>query len=435
MPRGFRRAPPFRRKIAGHEICAGLRWIIFLYKRQRCGAGHARGLIVSSSKVYVIDPKSRVETFLQKGGIGKRGFEHIEYSPDAGTQQGEEKRSSRSRRRRATGPAEEQGSPLLALLSYLAGPFAILATRRGRAGAFWIATAVLSSAFAGFIVARSGTLFAPPSGSGIGFVVWLSLACLAVSLGFAAWARGAFLLGRHRGHLLRKLPASLRRPGAAGLLGLLIPGYGLFVAGHPRRAALSLLAACAAAVSVIVLWQASDLWGLSSAGIFLGHAETLERVFLAMGAAIVFAAFAWIVQALEGARLAGPRFEGGAANPARPHGDWAAAALVLAIVAFLAAFKPARVAETIDRFGVSVISDGYRVIPLAAAETAMRLDPSRPEYAMQAIQLNEALGRRYRAEVLRYYLEDRWEPYDRMLRLEASVLEPVEPAVPGPEAP
>ena len=54
---------------------------------------------------------------------------------------------------------------------------------------------------------------------------------------------------------------------------------------------------------------------------------------------------------------------------------------------------------------------------------------------MQAIQLNEAIGRRYRAEVLRYYLEDRWEPYDRMLRLEASVLEPIEPAVPGPKAP
>lgn len=374
----------------------------------------------SKSKVYVIDPKSRVEAFLQKGGMGKRGFERIDYSPDADAQPVEENRSSRRSAHRMTGPVEEQGSPMLAFLSYLAGPFAILTTRHGRKSAFWIALAVISAGLAGFIVARAGTLFAPPHGSGIGFVIWLSLACLAAALGFAAWARGAYLLGRHRGHLLRKLPAPLREPGAAGLLGLLIPGYGLFLAGHPRRAALSLLAVCAVAVSVIVLWQAPDLWALSSAGIFLGHAGTLERIFLAMGALMLFAAFVWIFQALDGARLAGNRGASGAASTARSHGDRAAAALVLAIVALLLTFKPARVAEMIDRFGVSAISDGYRVIPLVAAETALRLDPSRPEYAMQAIQLNEALGRTYRAEELRYYLEDRWEPYERMLRLEAA---------------
>ena len=279
------------------------------------------------------------------------------------------------------------------------------------------------------VFALANRIFAAPQGGGTGFIIWLSVACLALGAGFAAWARGVFLLGRHKGWLLRRLPTWLRRPGTAGVLGLLVPGFGLFVVEHARRAAFVLVCVCAMVVSALLLWQAPDLWRLSqTAGILAGHGDALERIFLAMGTIGLFGALVWIVQALDGARLAGAGAEGAEAR----HGDWAALALVLAIAVALVTFKPARVAETLDRFAVSMREDGLRVIPLAAAEAAMRLDPSKPEYAVQAIQLNEALGRPGDALALKRDLAERWKPYERMLRLEAAV---TEGPVFGPEAP
>jgi hypothetical protein len=415
------------------------------------------GLIVAAkkSKVYVIDPRSAAEALMQKGGIAKRGIERTEYSPDdqapqaSGStdsrprgsrgqdsrMQGSGSRGSQPRGRRMKGPFEEQGVPLLAFLSYLAGPYAILTTRRGRENRFWIVLAILSFTGAAVLFARANKIFASPHGAGIGFVVWLCIACLAAALGFATWARGAFLLGRHKGWLLRRLPAWLRHPGTAGALGLVIPGFGLFIAQHPRRAACALLAACATVIAALVLWQAPDLWRLSRAGILVGHGDILERIFLVMGTVGAFGALAWIAQALDGARLAGYRAEGAPAprgegpsgrhgeGPSRRNGDWATVALVLAIAALPVAFKPSHVAETLARFAVSLRDDGLRVIPLAATQAAMRLDPSRPEYAVQAIELNEALGRMTAAMALRQDLADRWKPYERMLRLEAGLEE------------
>jgi hypothetical protein len=394
-----------------------------LKSAHRCRPGDARGKTVGTkSKVYVIDPN---ESSTQKNRSGKRGAERTEYSPDSeGPQQ-----AWRSRGRRASERIDEKGSPHLAFLAYLAGPYAILATRRGRESRFWVLLAILSCTAAVIVFALANRIFAAPQGGGTGFIIWLSVACLALGAGFAAWARGVFLLGRHKGWLLRRLPTWLRRPGTAGVLGLLVPGFGLFVVEHARRAAFVLVCVCAMVVSALLLWQAPDLWRLSqTAGILAGHGDALERIFLAMGTIGLFGALVWIVQALDGARLAGAGAEGAEAR----HGDWAALALVLAIAVALVTFKPARVAETLDRFAVSMREDGLRVIPLAAAEAAMRLDPSKPEYAVQAIQLNEALGRPGDALALKRDLAERWKPYERMLRLEAAV---TEGPVFGPEAP
>jgi hypothetical protein len=394
--------------------------------------GDARGLTVTTkSKVYVIDPDDTAESGMQKGRVGKRGIERSEYSPDSEGPQSSRPQGSRPKGRRASERIDEKGSPIFAFLAYLAGPYAILATRRGRESKLWVALAILSATGAAVLFARANKIFAAPHGAGIGFIVWLSVACIATALGFATWARGAFLLGRHKGWLLKRLPAWLRHPGTAGAIGFLIPGFGLFVAAHPRRAACALLAACATVVAALVLWQAPDLWRLSQAGILVGYGDILERIFLVMGAVGVFGALAWIAQALDGARLAGA----GAEGPESRHGDWVTVALVLAIAALPVTFKPSHVAQTLDRFAISLREDGLRVIPLAAALTAMRLDPSRPEYAVQAIELNEALGRATKALELRRDLAERWRPYERMLRIEAAATEPVEPRIFAPEEP
>jgi hypothetical protein len=172
-------------------------------------------------------------------------------------------------------------------------------------------------------------------------------------------------------------------------------------------------------VSVLLLCQAPGLLRLSQVGILIGRGDTLERLFLVIGSMVLFGSLVWIIQALDGTRLAGAGAQGSESR----HGDWAAVALVLAIAAALVTFKPARVAETLDRFAVSMREDGLRVIPLAATQAAMRLDPSRPEYAVQAIELDEALGRSDAALALKRELAERWKPYERMRRLEAAVSE------------
>lgn len=376
----------------------------------------------TSSKIYVID---QTDAHAEKKRPQKHGVERTIYSPDAAPQRPVRPRMSRER---AKDRADEKGSSALALLTYLLGPFAILATRRGRESKLWITLAALSCAGAGIVIARSNRIFGAQHGYGLGFLIWLSIACLSVLGGLAAWARGALFLGKQKGELLGRLPAALRHPGSAGALGFLVPGLGLYLSRHPRRAACALIAVAFAGVSALILWQASALWRLCRAGVLYGHGDTLERVFMAAGAAVVLGALAWLVQAFDGARLAGNRGDG----PARAHGDWAAAALVIAVVALLASFKPARVAETIDRFAVSLRQDGLRLIPLRAAQASMRLDPSRPEYAVQAIEMNEALGRTDEALALRRDLAERWMPYERLLRLEART---AEGTFVGPEAP
>ena len=382
--------------------------------------------MADKSKVWVIDP---VESGAQKGRPGKMGFERTDYSPDAEAP-GPGASGSRARGRYKSERVDEKGSPIFTLLAYLAGPYAILATRHGRESRFWVSLAILSCTAAAIIVARADKIFAGPHGTGTIFLLWLFLACLASAAGFAAWARGILLLGRHKGWLLRRLPASVKHPGIAGIFGIVVPGFGLFIAEHPRRAACVIMMACSTAISTLVLAQAPALWRLSkAAGPLAGQGYALEQVFLVLGGIVFLGAFAWIVQALDGARLAGHRMDGGAAQP---HGDWAAVALIMAIMGLLVTFKPSDVAETLDRFAVSMREDGLRVIPLYASYAAMRLDPSQPAHAVQAIEINEDLGRLDAAFALRRELAEKWKPYQRMLRLEASldgdaVLRPANP--------
>jgi hypothetical protein len=385
--------------------------------------------VADKSKVYVINP---VENFLQKGGVAKRGIERMEYSPQSeGPQTPRERRSRWLARRVASEPVDEKGSPVPSFLAYLAGPYAVLATSRGRESLLWVSLSILSCTIAAVVVALAGKIFAEPHADVTWYLAWLGATLVAVLFGFAAWARGVLLIGRHKGWLVRKLPGWLRQPAAALLLGLAVPGYGLFAIGHSRRAGCALLAAGATVVAALLLWQAPPLWRLSQAtGVLAGRGDTLERLFLACGAVAALGALAWVVQALDGARLAGERGE----SPLSPRREWASVALIMAIMAMLASFRPARVAETVDRFAISLRDDGLRIVPLYASYLEMRLDPSMPGYAVQAIELNEELGRSGEALAMKRDLADRWRPYGRMLRLEAASASVETPGY-GPEKP
>ena len=371
----------------------------------------------SNEKVYVIDPVPKIK--IQGKGPWTGGADESaagSKSSAAGAAR------SASRRYEDLDRLDEKGSPALALLAYFAGPFSILATRRGKRSLFWIWTAIISCAAASAAAVRwIGVIPRAAHGFGLGSLLWLVAACLAIVAGFTAWARGVFLVGRWKYAPLRRLPAWIRHPAAVCLMGFLFPGFGLHAAGFPRRAACALWTVSLIAISIVALAHSPAIWRWNlGAGSFALPPDTLELAFVAIGALGLLGALVWIVQALDGARLA-EQLSG--AEP-RPRGDLAAAALLVASIAFVAWFQPADLAVSLDRFAVASFDEGLRVVPLHAAEAAMRLDPSRPVYALHAIEINEALGRTERAGELRRDLVSRWGAYALPLWIGISQIAP-----------
>jgi hypothetical protein len=117
-------------------------------------------LVADKSRVWVIDP---VEPGAQKSRSGKMGFERTDYSPDDQAP-GSGTSGSRARDHRKNERVDEKGSPAFTLLAYLAGPYAILTTRRGRESRFWVSLAILSCTAAAIMIARADKIYAFPHG-------------------------------------------------------------------------------------------------------------------------------------------------------------------------------------------------------------------------------------------------------------------------------
>ena len=380
--------------------------------------GNEEGTVSKKEKVYVIDSGLKA-----KRRIGRSALKSSDESPIGEDALGAVERSSQAESSERLDRLEEKGSSALAFLAFLAGPFAVLATLRGRSSKSWIWIAALSTALASaLIVLREVGIFPRAGrGFGVGSLVWLLAMCVATLMGFTAWARGVALAGRIKAPLLRRLPEIVKHPASVGFFGFLVPGLGLHAMGAPKRAACALWMVSLIVISILVLWQAPALWQWNAARTGLAfRSNTLEHVFLVMGALGLFGAFSWIVQALDGMRLAGQR----PGREPRPQGDLAALALLASVIAFIAAFQPAELAGTLNRFGIAAREDGMRIVPLYASTAAMRLDPSRPEYALAAIESNESLGRTDRAEKLRDDLAERWNTYERSVRLQHSSMVP-----------
>lgn len=359
-------------------------------------------------KVWVIDPKRATADSVRDAlrGTAERpgnsGAGGPAGSGDAGTGTGG----------RGGGEQKKKGA-LPVLLSYLLGPFAVLVTRSGRQSRFWVSVALGSVAAFNISYWRLKIFYPPLEHGGIASVVLFWIVCLAALAGFAAWARGVILIGRHKGWLLKQLPAWLRQPLAAGALGFLVPGLGLLVTGHAKRAACALWTAGASLVSILVISQAAALWRWNlKAGSLAVPGDRLELAFLAAGAVGFIGALVWIVQALDGARLAGDGSEGrGGAR-----GDLYAIALLAVVVIMSAAFEGEFAARPLGRLAVSARLEGMRIIPLCMSLAAVHLDPSRPEYMMHAAGLYDDLGRRGAADAIREELRASWRPYVELLR-------------------
>jgi hypothetical protein len=360
-----------------------------------------------STKVYVIDPK----TGRSRRGAVKRS-ERVEYSPEqtyeSGPGQDGQDVGKAGRQGRATGGTRgrRKDSPALSLFSYFLGPMAVLATRHSGKSKIKIIIAAASGILSIAALWMWAAIFQGPATGSFVDGVWIFMGCIAVMTALTVWSASVALLGKERAAALRRLPGFLMRPFFTGLLGLIAPGLGLYVTGYNRRAAVALWMSGAAVLSVALLlntrwlWQWNEATGASSIA-----PNTLEHIFIALGAMAVLGTLTWVVQVLDGTRLAGS-----GSRRAKAHGDLLAMILLGVIVIFAFTSQPAFFAQRLDEFAVSAYAEGFKIIPLQAVRGAAALDPSKPIYVMHAASIYEDLGMDAEARALHIMLWNRWEP-------------------------
>jgi hypothetical protein len=239
----------------------------------------------------------------------------------------------------------------------------------------------------------------PPVAAGLPAAPRLGVVLLCGLVLLLAWCRELVLAAGHRRLNPERLPAWMRRNPATGLLGLLVPGLGLLIAGRPGRAALALFnAGLTVQALLIIAGLARELgpWGVSTA----------VELWLA-GAALAFAlgALLWVAGALDGARLLASAQRRPRVVPA----DRYALALLLALALFSAGFQPADFAGDLDGLAATLQARGFRHLPLACELWSLRLDPGRPEYALRAADLAAATDRPVLAGALLYSVRERWQ--------------------------
>ena len=321
-------------------------------------------------------------------------------------------------------PAAQMHSRWHLVFAYVLGPLYPLLARWSFGNIVW---ALLGLAMAGACAAlvlyrQQFLLFA--EGARPGMLPLIGGVSGVILLGFTAWARALAIAGWR---MQRRTELPLRHPVLVTGLGLLAPGSGMFLSGHPRRGALAFLMLGPVSVSAAILMYAPWLWRFNqqlAAGRIPRTA--LEAIFLAAALIALGGALMWFVQAMDGARHVSRA--AGRVSHAQP----VAAALLVALVAFPWMFRPSEVARTADRFAVAWRLEGLRLVPLALELGAARLDPAEPIYSYRAAELYDRLGQREQARELRAQLDVHWRSYALAIERTAQAGRPLAPPPPWP---
>jgi hypothetical protein len=319
-------------------------------------------------------------------------------------------------------PAARQHSRWHIAFAYVLGPLYPLLTGWTFGNIVWALLGLAALGACAALVGYRSEFLARVESAGIGILPLLAGVSGILLLGVTAWARALAIAGWR---MQQRTPLRLTHPGIITALGLLVPGSGLFLSGHPRRGALAFWMLGPLAVGAVILAHAPWLWRLNQ-GLSAGRIprSALELTFLAAALVGLGAAFSWTIQALDGARCVSRQ------TGRVSHGQAVALALLIAIASLCATFKPVQVGEMLDRFAVALRLEGLRVLPLVMELGASGLDPSEPVYSLRAAELYERLGQRERAQELRQDLDGRWKAYARAAKPAA----PVRPGAAFPSA-
>lgn len=288
------------------------------------------------------------------------------------------------------------------VLAYALGPLTLVFMRRSRGGLIWASLGLLSIAAWTAFLANRPELLGRAQMTSAGVISLIAALSVVTLLGFIAWGLAVLEAGRGNRFIRERLRGPLPHPALIAVFGLLFPGLGLLITGHPRRAAWAMGMVGPLAAAVAILAHAPWLVQLNRSREPRMPGRELELILLFSLLLALVAALAWLVQGLEGLRHAA-RLSGRMSQ-----GTPFALALLLALAAFAIAFKPGRVAQDLDRFAVVMRLDGLQVIPLCMEIGAMHFDPSIPLYAARAAELYEELGMPENARSIREDLWVRW---------------------------
>jgi hypothetical protein len=358
----------------------------------------------SSDKVYTIDLADTDPRLF-------RGQDRAFGTPGAGSWLADPRpRSVRKGSRTATPERSQAPRPSALVLAgtYLLGPLSVFLTPLGLRSRFWQTLAII--AFAGSLLLGScwGEILRLLGGGEQAIILRGGLAAVVFWLGMAIWARALSVVLAERARL-RSRRRQATTPWLAAIVGLLVPGLGLALAGCRRRAVAAFLAAGALAFSCLFLAHGAWWWGWRQ-----HHPGQLPADGLPVPASIgdarletmltTAALLAWLVQCLEGARQAQT-----SRDARRPiAGDTLHVLVLVSLVAFAMLFSPARIARQLDEAALQMQGQGYRLIPRHLERGAVALDPSRPAYVLRLAELHDALGEGTEAAALRRQLRDRW---------------------------
>ena len=304
-------------------------------------------------------------------------------------------------------PSSELQFASLVTLTYLLGPFSVALNpdNRERKGLLF---AGLISGMAGLGMFAGRGFILDLIGKGWPLWPWALIGTAVMVTVFSTWAHAAMLVVRRQEQPRFRLPSFLRKPWAVGVTGLVAPGLGLLLSGCARRGAAVIWLSGAIVAAVMVLAGAPAIWkNNQAAGAGSMNAMVLETIFMLAAGILIAGLIGWIAQALEGAR----QMMGEPAIRQRMRGDWYAAALMFTLVGTAVVWDPSAMAGHLDGGSVVLRENGFRLIPLKLSQAAHRLDPAPSQYAIQAMELCEELGRSGEAARLRRELDGNLASY------------------------
>src|SRR6185503_11145341 len=121
-----------------------------------------------------------------------------------------------------------------------------------------------------------------------------------------AWSQGVTMAGHEVSGGMNRLPKAIGNPWFIGFMGAIFPGFGLSLSGYPRRAGIAILGYCALGLGALVLMNGRDLWTWNKISHYGGFPiPKLELVYLVAGGLALLGMVGWLVQLLDGIRLAG----------------------------------------------------------------------------------------------------------------------------------
>jgi hypothetical protein len=320
--------------------------------------------------------------------------------------------SAAAQRRHSETPRREPGPNLrtpkmhwiTAVRAYGLGPLSLIIWPRERKRGGWAVASAVSVALTGLLAVEWTAYWQRAMRFEHGPAIWAASVAVVILAVTTVWSRAVATSPP-----FVAWPRRLRSIGSIGVLGLMLPGLGLLIAGRRWRAALAVWSAglLAAAAVVVLHWR-------SLAAVSAGHdigaeagaaAASTEIALIVAGICAGVGLLAWLVQALDGVRVVSPFVR------SNPLANRLALALLASLGLLVATFQPVFCARHLSAAATRLREHRLRLIPLALCEAAASLDPSEPSYLVEAASLCEALGRADDAAEKRAVLRRRAEHY------------------------